>query len=312
MQNVNIGIDVSKESLEVFILPDETQLSVSNDGNGLKTLISRIKDMKLSKVVMEATGGMELFAAAQLAAHGIPVAIVNPRQVRDFARAMGVLAKTDSIDARVLASFAQAIKPECRPLPSATEQALRDLLSRRIQLMEMRISEANRLNTIRTPKAIKSINAVLRVINAEIKRLDKSIDQMIKDSPVWHAQATLYKSVPSVGPNTAAIMIGFLPELGNVDRRKIASLVGLAPVNKDSGTFRGRRMVSGGRQLVRTALYMPTINAIRFNPIIKAMYTRLIQKGKLPKVAITACMRKLLTILNAIAQNNTLWTYKNA
>lgn len=310
MERVCIGIDVSKDRLDVCVVPGNEYFHVTNNGEGIDKIVSRIRVLKPSKVVMEATGGYGALCAAHLAAHEIPLAVVNPRQVRDFARAMGVLAKTDAIDAQVLARFAEAVDPPCRPLPTSDDRELRELLSRRSQLVNMRTSETNRLRTTRTQSAIGSIKIMLTTINEEIIRIDGDINQLIKDSPIWQEKAKLYKSVPSIGDGTASLLIANLPELGKLNRREIASLVGLAPMNRDSGTLRGRRMVCGGRPFVRKALYMPTINAIRFNPLIKTMYNRLIHVGKPHKVAITACMRKLLTIVNAIARDNTPWLYQ--
>jgi len=310
METTCIGIDVSKATLDMYVLSSKEHIHVPNNGDGFKKIVSRIKAIKPSKVVMEATGGYEALCAAHLAAYGIPLAVVNPRQVRDFARAVGILAKTDTIDAQVLAQFARAVDPPCRPLPSSDERELKELLKRRSQLIDMRISESNRSRIMRTQRATDSIELVLNTINEEIARIDDDIYQLIQGSPVWQQKAELYKSVPSIGDGTAYMLIANLPELGRLNRREIASLVGLAPMNRDSGTLRGRRMVCGGRPWVRRALYMPTINAVRFNPLVRKMYDRLIQSGKPHKVAITACMRKLLTILNAIARDNTPWAYK--
>jgi len=310
MNTEYIGIDVSKATLDVYILSSKEHMHVSNTVEGVKKIVSRIKSIKPSKVVMEATGSYDTLCAAHLASSGITLAVVNPRQVRDFARAVGKLAKTDTIDAQILAQFAQAVDPPCRPLPSSDERQLKELLKRRAQLIEMRIRESNRLRTIESERITDSIELVLNTVNKEIARIEDEIYKSIKRSPVWQQKAKLYKSVPSIGEGTATMLIANLPELGTLNRREIASLVGLAPMNRDSGTLRGRRMICGGRPEVRSALYMPTINAVRFNPLIRKMYERLIQSGKPFKVAITACMRKLLTILNAIARDNTPWAYK--
>lgn len=245
--------------------------------------------------------------AASLASAGLPVAIVNPRQVRDFARAMGMLAKTDSIDAEVLALFAEKVQPECRPCPRTRDRALKELVSRRQQLVNMRIMETNRQQTMQSRQVAASIQLLIDTLNRQLCDIDKEIKQRIKASPVWRAKQKLLKSVPGIGNGTASMLIAMLPELGTLSRRQIAALVGLAPMNRDSGKFRGKRMIVGGRAAVRAYLYMPMLTAIRFNPVIKCLFDRLMAAGKLFKVAITACMRKMLTILNAVMRDLRPW-----
>jgi transposase len=270
-------------------------------------VIARLRDLQPAMIVMEATGGLEIPVAAELVAADLPVTVVNPRQVRDFARALGILAKTDAIDARVLALFAEKVRPESRPLPDVRMRALRELVTRRQQLVDMRTMESNRRRMLRSERASTSIQLMLDTIEKEIHKLDLEIKKHITKSPIWQKKADLLKSVPGIGNTTAPLLVVALPELGKLNRRQIASLVGLAPMNRDSGTLRGHRTIIGGRRMVRTALYMPTICAIRFNPIISRFYERLRTAGKPPKVAITACMRKLLIILNAIVRKNTPW-----
>lgn len=245
--------------------------------------------------------------AAELIAAGLPVAIVNPRQARHFAQALGLLAKTDAIDARVLALFAERVRPEPRPLPTEQEQALKDLVARRRQLVAMRTMEMNRGKRTADPDVTASITVLMEVLNEEIKRLDREIETRIRNSPVWRAREDRLISTPGIGKGTAAQLISMVPELGILDRRGIAALGGLAPMNRDSGTMRGKRTIRGGRSAVRAALYMATLSAIRYNPVIRAQYQRLTAAGKPCKVAMTACMRKLLTILNAMVRDNTAW-----
>jgi transposase len=305
MSNVFVGIDVAKDHCDMYVHPSAEQgtfgISQMND------VTARLRHIKPTMIIMEATGGLEVPVAAELVAAALPVTVVNPRQVRDFARAMGILAKTDAIDARVLALFAEKVRPESRPLPDARLRALRELVTRRQQLMEMRTMESNRRRMLRSERASASIQLLLETIGTEIRNLDREIKKHITKSPVWQEKVDLLKSVPGIGNTTTSLLVAALPELGALNRRQIASLAGLAPMNRDSGTLRGHRTIIGGRRMVRTALYMPTISAIRFNPLIRQFYQRLRASGKPPKVAITACMRKLLTLLNAIVRDNKSW-----
>jgi len=306
MSDVFIGIDIAKDQYDMYVHPSAEHDTFRK--SGMDDVISRLRDLNPELIVMEATGGLEIPVAAGLAAAALPVAVVNPRQVRDFARAMGILAKTDAIDARVLALFAEKVQPKIRPLPDARMRALRELVTRRQQLVEMRTMESNRRRMLLSERASASIKLLLDTIETEIRKLDSDIKKHITNSPVWQEKADLLKSVPGIGDTTAPLLVVALPELGTLNRRQIASLVGLAPMNRDSGTLRGHRTIIGGRRMIRTALYMPTLSAIRFNPLIRRFHDRLRAAGKPPKVAITACMRKLLILLNAIIRDSKLWT----
>ena len=307
MKKVFIGIDIAKDTIDISVLPSGESWKVGTTPTELPETVDRLAALKPTNIVMEATGGYETRLAASLATAGLPVAVVNPRQVRDLARALGILAKTDAIDAHVLALFAEKVQPECRPLPTDDEHALRELLTRRRQLVDMRTAESNRRQQIVSKQVHDSITTLIESINHELDVIEREIDNRIKASPVWRAKDKLLQSVPGIGKTTASMLIVALPELGHLNRRQIASLVGLAPMNRDSGTFRGRRMITGGRALIRAGLYMPILSAVRYNPKIKTFYDRLIAAGKLEKVAITACMRKLLTMLNAIVRENEPW-----
>ena len=307
MKKVFIGIDIAKDTIDISVLPSGESWTVGTTPTELPETVDRLAALKPTNIVMEATGGYETRLAASLATAGLPVAVVNPRQVRDFARALGILAKTDAIDAHVLALFAEKVQPECRPLPTDDERALKELLTRRRQLVDMRTAESNRRQHIVSKQVYESITTLIESINHELDVIEREIDNRIKASPVWRAKDKLLQSVPGIGKTTASMLIAALPELGHLNRRQIASLAGLAPMNRDSGTFRGRRMITGGRALIRAGLYMPILSAVRYNPKIKPFYDRLIAAGKLEKVAITACMRKLLTMLNAIVRENEPW-----
>lgn len=301
-----VGIDVSKARLDVCVQPGEAAFAVDNDEAGIAALVERLRTDEACLVVLEATGGLQERAAAALAAAGLFVAVVNPRQVRDFARASGRLAKTDRLDAAVIAAFAQAVKPEPRPLPDAERQALIGLVGRRRQLVEMRAAEKIRRSQL--AQALRPrLDAHLAFLDAAIAELDRDIGQALRRSGAWRAQGDLLASVPGVGPVARAVLAAKLPELGQLSRRQIAALVGLAPFNRDSGQMKGKRAIGGGRADVRNVLYMATVAAVRCNPAIRAFHQKLKAAGKPPKVALTACMRKLLTILNAIIKAQTPW-----
>ena len=309
MQERFVGIDVSKDSLDVALLPDSQFWSVANTETEISVLIEQLKPFAPTLIVLEATGGLETLVAASLAAANFPVAVVNPRQARDFAKATGKLAKTDAIDAEVLALFGQRIRPEPRPIKDPQLRELTDFLTRRKQLVTMLAAEKNRLSS--APKAIrKDILQHIKWLEKRIKDSDDTLRKLIQKTPIWREKDALLQSVPGVGPVVSVNLLTGLPELGQLNRKKIATLVGVAPLNRDSGKFRGQRMIWGGRANVRSALYMGTLSAIRFNPAIKAFYQRLLAAGKKPKVAITACMRKLLTILNAMIKHSTPWSPK--
>jgi transposase len=304
---VFVGIDVAKDRLDVHLRPSGKAFAVGRDGADLAVLVERLAELAPALVVLEATGGFEVTVAAALGAARLPLAVVNPRQIRDFARATGRLAKTDRLDAEAIARFAEAIRPEPRPLPDAAARALGELVARRRQLVAMIGSESQRRRQLREPKLVRRVEAHLAWLQKELSEIETDLDDAVRTSPAWRATEDLLASVPGIGKTSARTLIAELPELGSLDRRKIACLVGVAPVNRDSGSFRGRRMVLGGRAGVRKALYMPTLTAIRRNPAIRALYARLIARGKPAKVAITAAMRKLLTILNAILKSQTPW-----
>jgi len=301
-----VGIDVAKAQLDIAVRPSGERWAVSNDTSGIVTLVDRLQTLPPTLIVLEATGGLERAATAALATAGLPVVVVNPRQARDFARATGQLAKTDALDARALAHFADVIRPTPRPLPDAQTQALRALLGRRQQLIGMRTAEQNRLAGTSEHLA-KDIEAHIAWLNDRLATLDDALETLLRASPLWRANDDLLQSAPGIGPVCARTLLLELPELGTLTRQQIAALVGVAPLNCDSGTLRGRRMIWGGRAHVRTVLYMGTLVATRYNPRIKAFYERLLAAGKLKKVALTACMRKFLTILNAMLKHRTPW-----
>jgi len=301
-----VGIDVSKAQLDIASRPSGERWQVRNDPAGCSSLVERLLRLRPSLIVLEATGGFEAAAVAALAAAGLPVVVVNPRQVHDFAKATGQLAKTDPISAAVLAHFGEAIRPPIRPLPDATTKELQHWLARRHQLVEMLTAEQNRL-----PGTLGAVQAQIRELITCLRRQLHSADRKLKDliqqSPVWREQEQLLRSAPGVGPVLATTLLADLPELGQLNRKEIAALVGVAPFNRDSGTWRGQRTIWGGRAPVRAVLYMAALVATRANPVIRVFYQRLLAAGKPKKVALTACMRKLLTILNAMMKHRTAW-----
>lgn len=302
-----VGIDVSKAVLDVAALPSGEVLQVSNDANGIEELTKKLKSAAVDLVVMEATGGYETAIASALVGAGLRVAVVNPRQVRNFAKASGRLAKNDRIDAQVIAAFGQAIEPEIVRLPDEDARKLGELLVRRRQLVAMRVQEVNRLGLMQGPMR-KRIKTHVEWLEKEIEKLDVDLTTGLRSSPAWRAKDELLRSLKGVGPITSSTLLVALPELGQLDRRAIAALVGVAPFNRDSGVMRGRRSIYGGRSHVRTLLYMAATTAIRSNPVIRAFYERLKSRGKPHKVAMVACMRKMLTILNAMVRQSTPWT----
>ncbi len=303
---VFVGVDVSKVRLDVAVSPKVEDWSFSNDDEGISSLVSRLNNLHPTLIVLEATGGLEAPAVGALGAALLPVVVVNPRQVRDFAKAMGILAKTDGIDAHTLARFGEAVRPKVRPLKDKQTQELSAIIARRRQVVGMLVAEKNRLNTA-SPCVRKQIQTHITQLEKHLASIDSDLQRLIKESPLWRIKEALLRSVPGVGPILCTTLLCNLPELGVLNRRQIAALVGVAPFNRDSGTFRGRRCVWGGRANVRTMLYMGTIAAIRCNPVIREFYLRLSDTGKAPKVVITACMRKLLIILNAMLKTQTVW-----
>jgi transposase len=302
-----VGIDVSAERLDLHVLPTEQHQSLVYDNAGVTQLVSFLQQGKPTLIVVEATGQLEIRVVAALAAAQLPVVVVNPRQIRDFARGLGLLAKTDRIDAYVLARFAESVHPEPRVLPSEQHQAMQELVTRQHQLVEMRGAESNRLTRTRTTRVRSNLQIHLDWLDKQIQDLDRQIRQLITESPVWREKDQLLQSVPGVGPKMSSVLVAHLPELGQLNRRQIASLVGLAPFNHDSGKWRGKRFIGGGRRKVRCALYMSSLVASHHNPVIQALRRRLESQGKPFKVVLTACMRKLLIILNAMVKNGTHW-----
>lgn len=301
-----VGIDVSKAQLDVEVHPSQARWQVSHDATGIAQLCQRLGELPAVLVVVEATGGLETRLVAELDAVGLTVAVVNPRQVRDFAKALGKLAKTDRLDANILARFAEAVRPTPRPRPSDEAQVLQAVLARRQQLVEMLTAERNRLGRAADPVR-PSVEKHIAWLQEQLDDLDKQLQTLVEANADWHAKAQRLRSVPGVGPVVSTTLVAALPELGALNRRQIAALVGVAPLNHDSGQHKGQRHIWGGRASVRAVLYMGTLAAVRHNPVLKAFYQRLLDAGKLKKVALVACMRKLLTILNVMTKNQTVW-----
>jgi len=307
-----VGIDVAKDTLDIQIEPAGDCLQHRHDEAGRSAVCEHLKGLSPTLIVLEATGGLEVPLASRLAAAGLPVVVINPRQASDFAKAMGQLAKTDRVDAGVLAAFGRAIRPQVRPLKDEDTRALDEMVSRRQQLIAMRVQEELRLQTAASRALQKSLQSHIAWLNQRIAEGDADIDARLKASAVWQAKADLLSSIPGVGRVTCATVLAKCPELGCLNRREIAKLVGVAPLANDSGSHRGRRFIWGGRAEVRTVLYMAALSAVRCNAAIKAFADRLRQTGKPPKVVIVACMRKLLTIMNAMVKSNSRWNPKIA
>lgn len=305
-----VGIDVSKARLDLCT-SDGHAWQVSNDDRSMAALQKRVSALAPALIVLEATGGYELRAAAALAAAGLPVAVVNPRQVRSYARSLGRLAKTDRIDAEVLARFAEAAKPDARPLPDEDSRELDGLIARRRQLVAMITAEQNRLEHA-VPALRTQIKAHIGWLRRQLAKIDGDIDRKVRQSPIWRAKDDLLQSVPGIGSTTARTLLALVPELGALKEKQIAALVGVAPLNQDSGTLRGRRRIWGGRAPVRSALYMAALVASRHNPVIRAFYRRLLAAGKSAKVALVACMHKLLIIINAMLRDSQTWDASRA
>ena len=302
-----VGIDVAKAQLDVAVRPSGDRWEVPHDEAGVRQMVSRLTALEPGMVLLEASGGLELPLVAALAAEAVPVVVINPRQVRDFARATGKLAKTDALDAAVLARFAEVVRPPVRPLRDAETQFLNSLVARRLQVMNMLVSEKNRLSAATTVAVRPRIEAHIAWLERELDDLDEGLRKTLRQSPVWREKDNLLHTVPGVGEQLSRTLLAYLPELGTLDRRQIASLVGVAPFNRDSGTLRGKRTVWGGRARVRAALYMGALTASRFNPVIRDFYQRLLAAGKPKKLALTACMRKLLVILNSMLKHRSPW-----
>lgn len=310
-EEIFVGIDVSKNWLDVAIHEQEATFRVSNQEAGLVELVRRLKELKPTLIVLEPTGGYEMLALAELLHAGLPASLVNAKRVRDFARATGRLAKTDKLDAQVLAHFAAALRPPLRSLRSEEEEQLSALLTRRRQVVDMLTVEKNRVYTVR-PALRKDIEEHIAWLQEKLSKLDQDIDHFIQATPLWKEKDAILRSVPGVGRVTSGTLLGMLPELGKLNRQQVAALVGVAPVNKDSGRKSGKRRVYGGRADVRSVLYMAALAAKKFNPVIRNFYERLLKQGKEKKVALTACMRKLLVILNAMLRTNQSWRTSGA
>ena len=309
MERMYVGIDVAKDRLDVHVRPSGETFAVARDGEGLSALTTRLGELGPLLVVLEATGGFEVTVASALAAAKLPLAVVNPRQIRDFARATGKLAKTDALDAAAIAHFAEAIRPEPRPIPDEQARALGELVARRRQVVEMIGAESQRRRQLTQRRVLRRLDRHLEVLQAELSEIERELDSSIRGTPAWRENDDLLQSVPGVGNTTARTLLADLPELGTLGRKQITALVGVAPLNRDSGTMRGRRSTWGGRAGVRKVLYMATLVATRHNPVVAGFYRRLRAAGKPAKVAIVACMRKLLLILNAILRDRRPWHY---
>ncbi len=306
-----VGIDVAKAELVVSVLPSAERFSVANDERGVRTLVERIRSVGAQLIVLEATGGYELLCVAALVAAGLPAIVVNPRQVRDFAKATGQLAKTDRLDADILARFADVVRPALRRIPDEHAQELDALLTRRRQLLDMLQAEKNRTGQVfgKGKRLVKkSLKAHIVFLERELRMTDADLGDMVKASPAWRERDELQQSVPGVGPVMSRTLLAALPELGRLSRREIAKLVGVAPLSRDSGTMRGRRFVQGGRSPVRAVLYMAALVATKRNAAIRVFYVRLVAAGKPKKLALVACMRKLLTMLNTIVRTRIPWS----
>jgi transposase len=308
-KQVFVGIDVSKQHLDVAMRPQNRHFVNSNDDRGIRQLVKRLAALKPQLIVLEASGGYEFLVTAALAEAQLPVALVNPQAVRKFAGATGKLAKTDKIDAQVLAHFAEALQPEPRPLPDQALKVLKAAVQRRLQVVKMISQEKNRLEKTFIPSVRQDIQEHLAWLQKRLKELDRDLNDQIRQSPLWRDRDRLYQSVPGIGPAVSRAVIAQLPEIGTLSGKKASALVGVAPFNRDSGRFRGKRMIRGGRSYLRKMLYMAAVVASQWNPVIRAFYQRLLAAGKPPKLALTACIRKLVLILNAMVKNNQPWNH---
>jgi transposase len=304
---VFVGLDVSKKHLDVAVRPQNRHFVTPNTERGIQQLVKRLAALKPQLIVLEASGGYEFLATAALAEAQLPVALVNPQAVRKFAGATGKLAKTDKIDAQVLAHFAEVLRPEARPLPDQAQQALKAALQRRLQVVKMIGQEKNRLEKTYIPAVRQDIQAHLAWLSQRLQQLDRDLSDQIRQSPLWRDRDRLLRGIPGIGPVVSQAVMAQLPEVGTLPGKKAVALVGLAPYNRDSGRFRGKRMIRGGRSYLRKMLYMAAVVASRWNPVIRSFYQRLVAAGKPKKLALTACMRKLVLIINAMVKNNQPW-----
>jgi transposase len=307
-----VGIDISKRYFDIYCLPQAKQLQFENNRNGISQCLKLLSENKPRLTVMEPTGGYEIALACELQAAGLTIAVVNPRQIRNFAKAVGQIAKTDKIDAKIIAKYASIIQPPSRKIVNGKSRQLMNLVTRREQLSKMHVEECNRMEHAVDKSVVSSIKAILKVIERQIAEIDKQISDYIEQDQNLKHKSDIISSAPGVGNTTAFMLVTRLPELGTLNRRQIAALVGLAPMNRDSGTFRGKRMTGGGRGSIRTGLFMPTLVAIRHNTVIREFYERLLSAGKMKMTAVIAAMRKLLTILNNMVAKNEYWNPKNA
>ena len=307
MEQSFVGIDVSKDRLDVHVRPGGDAFAVARDGEGVAALTKRLAELSVALIVMEATGGFEQVVAGALGAAGLPVVVVNPRQIRAFASSFNRLAKSDPLDAEMNALFGERVRPQPRPLPDAQARLLGELVARRRQVIEMIVAEGNRALMLESRKLKKRIQRHRDGLQKELSEIEADLDDTIRGTPIWRETEDLLKSVPGIGNTVARALIAELPELGRLDRKKIAALVGVAPYTRQSGTWHGKRRIQGGRASVRAKLYMAALCASRHNPVIAAFYRRLLQAGKPKKLALTACMRKLLTMLNAIIRDRRQW-----
>lgn len=307
MERCFVGVDVAKDKVDVHLRPAAETFTLANDDAGGRELVKRLQAVSPALIVLEATGGYEVPVAAALASAALPVVVVNPRQIRDFARATGQLAKTDALDAAVIARFAEAVQPPVRPLATEAAQALGELVARRRQLVDMLGAERNRQGQVRDRRVQRHLMAHIHWLTKALAQVEGDLDDTIRTSPVWREKDQLLTSVPGVGDVTSYTLIADVPELGSLTRREIAALIGVAPINRDSGTLRGRRMIAGGRPDVRRVLYMAALVAVRHNAVLATFYARLTAAGRPKKVALIAATRKLLTILNAILRDQRPW-----
>jgi transposase len=307
-----VGIDVSRKTLDIHLRPDGTACSFDNTPEGIDALLAWLRPLGVTLIVLEASGGYERAVLTALSLGALPVALVNPKRVRDFAKALGQLAKTDALDAAVLAQFAQTLRPPVRPLPDADARKLQALLTRRTQLVGMRTMEENRLKTLADSRVRRSVQNVIRTLIREIRKAETDLGEAIRDCPVWAAKDELLQSIPGIGPVVSRTLLAEMPELGTLTREQAATLAGVAPINRESGQYRGKRMIAGGRAVLRTMLYLASHAARQGNAVLKAFSDRLRAAGKPPKVIRIALARKLLIIANAVLRNNKAWTLKTA